>query len=55
MRWSARWALARTDRLRVLAARRNAPRHLGEARPSPALSLVSRPRPYAREEEPLDA
>lgn len=57
MRWSARWALGRTDRLRVLAARRNAPtpHHAHAARPSPALSLASRPRSYAREEEPLDA
>lgn len=56
MRWSARWALARTDRLRVLAARMNAPRPpSGTARPSPALSLAARPLPYAREEETLDA
>ena len=56
MRWSARWALARTDRLRVLAARMNAPcPSSGTARPSPALSLAARPLPYAREEETLDA
>lgn len=55
MRWSARWALARTDRLRVLAARMNAPRPSGTALPSPALSLAARPLPYAREEETLDA
>lgn len=56
MRWSARWALGRTDRLRALAARRNAqPRHAHEARPSPALSLASRPLPYAREEETMEA
>lgn len=55
MRWSARWALARTDRLRVLAARMSAPRPSGTARPSPALSLAARPLPYAREEETLDA
>ncbi len=56
MRWSARWALGRTDRLRALAARRNAqPHHAHEARPSPALSLASRPLPYAREEETMEA
>jgi len=55
MRWSARWALARTDRLRVLAARMKAPRPSGAARPSPTLSLAARPLPYAREEETLDA
>lgn len=57
MRWSARWALARTDRLRVLAARRNAAHHAiaSDARTSPALSLASRPVAYTREEEPLDA
>jgi hypothetical protein len=56
MRWSARWALGRTDRLRVLAARRNAlPHDSGEARPSLALSPASRTLRYAREEESLDA
>lgn len=56
MRWSARWALARTDRLRALAARRNAPGPAaGQARPSPLPSPMPRPLPYAREEEPLDA
>ncbi|CAN4277909.1 hypothetical protein LJR125_000770 [Pseudoxanthomonas sp. LjRoot125] len=55
MRWSSRWALARTDRLRVLASRRNALRPVGEAQPSPGLTLVPRAQPYAREEETLDA
>lgn len=56
MRWSARWALARTDRLRALAARRNAPGPAaGQARPSLLPSPMPRPLPYAREEEPLDA
>lgn len=56
MRWSARWALSRTDRLRVLAARRHASRQpVVETLPSPALSLTSRPVAYTREEEPLDA
>jgi len=45
MRWSARWALARTDRLRVLAARMKAPRPSGAALPSPTLSLAARPLP----------
>lgn len=56
MRWSARWALSRADRLRVLAARRNAQRPVArQTQPSPAPSLVSGPLPYAREEETLDA
>ncbi|WP_447940704.1 hypothetical protein [Pseudoxanthomonas mexicana] len=55
MRWSARWALARADRLRVLASRRNALRPVGQAQPSPGLTLVPRAQPYAREEETLDA
>lgn len=55
MRWSARWALSRTDRLRVLAARMKASHPSAATRPSPALSLAARPLPYAREEETLDA
>ncbi|WP_093301716.1 hypothetical protein [Pseudoxanthomonas sp. CF385] len=55
MRWSARWALARTDRLRVLASRRNALRAAGGEVAPPGLVRAPRAQPYAREEETLDA